>query len=467
MVENGDDRIRVKNSMPSLLLDIDAEADGAIVLERLETLGRLPPDTDPAPLVQLARHSHPKVRLAAAKNLGKLQNLSLLPFLAECAQKEPNTLARREFVSAIGRLRHPNAIPHLLRFLGDEDPKVVLQAMRGLLCFREDAQVMQHLQELRRHPSELIRKAVATELDAYSERSRKGGQAHPQSPEWLHNVLVTADVLDALRYVPDESVHLTFTSPPYYNARDYTIYQSYEEYLQFLVRVFTEVHRITKEGRFFVLNTSPVLVPRMSRQHSSTRYLIPFDIHPLITRIGFDFIDDIIWVKPEPSAKNRNGGFYQHRKPLGYKANSVVEYVIVYRKHTTKLIDWNMRQYDEQTVEASKVHGDYEKTNLWRIAPSTDPVHPAVFPVELAARVIELYSFRGDLVFDPFAGRGTVGIAALQLGRYYFLTEKDPEYAAYAKHLLSEGSLFGDKAVRALSLDEFACLSEQHKEPRQ
>ncbi|MCL6474777.1 MAG: HEAT repeat domain-containing protein [Firmicutes bacterium] len=449
--------------MHSALFDIAAEADGTVVLERLEKLGRLPPDTDPAPLMQLAQHSHPKVRLAAAKNLGKLRNLSLLPFLAQCAQKEPNTLARREFVSAIGRLRRPEAIPHLLRFLGDEDPKVVLQAMRGLLCFRHNAEVIQHLQKLRRHPSELVRKAVATELDAHPESVRKDSREHTRSPEWLHNVLVNADVLEALRYVPDESVHLTFTSPPYYNARDYTIYQSYEEYLQFLVRVFTEVHRITKEGRFFVLNTSPVLVPRMSRQHSSTRYLIPFDIHPLITRIGFDFIDDIIWVKPEPSAKNRNGGFYQHRKPLGYKANSVVEYVIVYRKHTHKLIDWNMRQYDEETVEASKVRGDYEKTNLWKIAPSADPVHPAVFPVELAARVIELYSYRGDLIFDPFAGRGTVGVAALQLGRYFFLTEKDPQYAAYAKQLLSEGSLFGDKAMRALSLDEFARLSEQHQ----
>src|SRR5207302_11035129 len=112
--------------------------------------------------------------------------------------------------------------------------------------------------------------------------------------------------------------------------------------------------------------------PRMSRSHSSTRYLIPFDIHPLITKIGFDFIEDIVWIKPEPSAKNRNGGFFQHRKPLGYKANSVTEYVIVYRKKTDKLLDWNMQQYDEETVEASKVRGDYDKSNAWKIAPSAD-----------------------------------------------------------------------------------------------
>ena len=449
--------------MGALPLELAHNLESGEIVEQLERLGKLPADTDPGPLMQLAQHPSPKVRMAAAKNLAKLKNLSLLAFLVECASKEPNTMSRREFVSAIGRLRHPSAIPHLITFLQDEDPKVVLQAIRGLLCFRQNPEVIAHLQTLRHHPNELIRKAISTELDA-GRSSQQEKRDHVHSPDWLHNVLVNADVLDVLRHVPDESVHLTFTSPPYYNARDYTIYRSYEEYLQFLVRVFTEVHRITKKGRFFVLNTSPVLVPRMSRQHSSTRYLIPFDIHPLITKIGFDFIDDIIWVKPEPSAKNRNGGFYQHRKPLGYKANSVVEYVIVYRKHTNKLIDWNMRQYDPETVEASKVLGDYEKTNVWRIAPSADPVHPAVFPVELATRVIELYSYRGDLVFDPFAGRGTVGIAALQTGRFYFLVEKDPQYASYAKELLSEGTLFGGKSVRTMTLDEFTCISAGYAE---
>lgn len=202
----------------------------------------------------------------------------------------------------------------------------------------------------------------------------------------------------------------------------------------------------------------------MSRQHSSTRYLIPFDIHPLIAKIGFDYIVDIIWMKPEPSAKNRNGGFYQHRKPLGYNTNSVVEYVIVYRKHTSKLIDWNMRQYDPETVEAIQVQGDSEKTNVWRIAPSADPVHPVVFPVELATRIIGLYSYRGDLVVDPFAGRGTVGIAPLQTGRFYFLVEKDPQYATYAQGLLSEGTLFGGQSVRMMMLDEFARVSDGYAE---
>jgi DNA modification methylase len=148
----------------------------------------------------------------------------------------------------------------------------------------------------------------------------------------LKNVIVCADVQEMFTLIPDKSVHLTFTSPPYYNARDYTLFQSYKAYLDFLTAVFKETHRITKEGRFFVLNTSPVIVPRISRAHSSKRYAIPYDMHPRLTDMGWEFIDDIVWVKPEYAAKNRNGGFFQHRKPLCYKANSVTESVMVYRK---------------------------------------------------------------------------------------------------------------------------------------
>src|SRR5690606_9462952 len=131
------------------------------------------------------------------------------------------------------------------------------------------------------------------------------------------------------------------TSPPYYNARDYSFYNSYEEYLEFLRDVFKEVHRLTKNGRFLIVNSSPVIVPRVSRAHSSKRYPIPFDLNKILTDDGWEFIDDIVWQKPEYSVKNRIGGFMQNRKPLSYKPNCVTEYVMVYRKKTTDLIDWN------------------------------------------------------------------------------------------------------------------------------
>ena len=97
--------------------------------------------------------------------------------------------------------------------------------------------------------------------------------------------------------------------------------------------------------------------------------------------------------------------------------------------------------------------GDYEKTNLWHINPATDKVHPAIFPSELAARVIRFYSFKGDLVFDPFGGSGTVGHVALTHERYFLLCEKEPEYVERAKQLL-DTSLFTDANPQVLSLLE-------------
>ena len=176
-------------------------------------------------------------------------------------------------------------------------------------------------------------------------------------------------------------------------------------------------------------------------------------MHPRLTDMGWEFIDDIVWIKPEYAAKNRNGGFYQHRKPLCYKANSVTESVMVYRKKTDKLIDWNLRQYDDETVEASKVLGEYEKSNAWQINPTTDRGHPAVFPTELASRVIQFYSFKGDLIFDPFGGSGTVGRVAIDHERYFFLCEKESEYVEYMKRTWST-SLFCDSKLQVVSLTD-------------
>ena len=254
----------------------------------------------------------------------------------------------------------------------------------------------------------------------------------------MKNKVIQGDVRKTLKLIPNESIHLTFTSPPYYNARDYSIYKSYQEYLDFLEEVFKEVHRVTKEGRFFLLNTSPIIIPRVGRQYSSKRYPIPYDIHPLLIKMGWEFIDDIVWIKPEASAKNRNAGFLQHRKPLGYKTNACSECVMVYRKKTDKLIDWNIKQYDKKIVEESKINGDYESSNLWKIDPTFDKKHSAVFPIELCNKVIKFYSFKGDLVFDPFAGSGSTLEACVNDGYRAIGIEKTKPYYDLAKHRLEE-----------------------------
>ena len=251
-------------------------------------------------------------------------------------------------------------------------------------------------------------------------------------PSNLRNTIALGDTEEVLSDFPAESIDLIFTSPPYYNARpEYEDYISYEEYLLKMRRVIQAGHRVLNEGRFFVMNISPVLIRRASRSESSRRIAVPFDMHRLFVEEGFDFIDDIIWVKPEGAgwATGRGRRFAADRNPLQYKPVPVTEYLLVYRKHTKRLIDWNIRTHpDQELVEQSKIDDDYETTNIWQITPTHDKKHPAVFPEELAAKVISYYSFVDDVVLDPFAGSGTVGLAATKLKRRFVLIDKNPKY---------------------------------------
>ena len=244
----------------------------------------------------------------------------------------------------------------------------------------------------------------------------------------LRNTIAQGDCEELLQELPAESVNLIFTSPPYYNARpEYTDYVTYEEYLLKIRKIIQNAHRVLAEGCFFVMNISPVLVRRASRSEASRRIAVPFDIHRIFIEEGYDFIDDIIWEKPEGAgwATGRGRRFAADRNPLQYKPVPVTEYILVYRKHTEKLIDWNIRAHpNKETVKASKVGDDYDRTNIWKLTPAHDLRHPAIFPVELAEKVIRYYSFKGDVVLDPFAGIGTVGKAAVKLNRRFVLLEQ-------------------------------------------
>lgn len=213
----------------------------------------------------------------------------------------------KRHVAHLARRRQPDAIPELTGYLEHGDPAVVMQAAFGLLKFREDADVLEKLQLLRQHPDDMVRDVV--EKGLAERKFVKPDVPHQESPDFLKNVVLHADALDAMQYMPDESVHLTFTSPPYYNARDYSVYSSYQGYMELLDEAFREVHRLTKEGRFLIVNTSPIIVQRVTRQHQSRRYAIPFDLHQrLVSDDRWEFIDDIVWVKPEAAASNRVAG---------------------------------------------------------------------------------------------------------------------------------------------------------------
>jgi DNA modification methylase len=426
----------------------------------LEHLGRLNNGTLQEHLLALLDHKSDSIKVLAIKNLAKLVNFQLAERFFDIARNSTSTDLRREATSALGRLRNEKCVDYLETLAQDKDPKVVLQAIRGLLYFKDHQNRDLWEKEFSFHPNEQVRDmALGFSIQSSKKKSTRS-KKEPLVPNDLKNLVIHGDTIDAMKLIKDESIQLTFTSPPYYNARDYSIYASYEEYLAFLQKVFEQVYRITQEGRFVVVNTSPVIVPRVSRAHSSRRYPIPYDMHHFMTQIGWEYIDDIVWLKPEASVKNRVGGFMQHRKPLGYKPNTVTETLMVYRKKTDKLIDWNMDQYDDQVVKRSLVEDGFESTNVWRVDPKSNKIHSAIFPIELCNRVISYYSYVEDIIFDPFAGSGTLGVAAVLNDRNFLLTEQDDRYFDYIVENLSSNKLLKSYLVdfKYLKIDEFRSL---------
>jgi len=228
------------------------------------------------------------------------------------------------------------------------------------------------------------------------------------------------DCKETINRLDDNSIDLVFTSPPYYNAREYIQYSSVADYMHEMEQVFLGIERVLKPSRMCVINISPVLVKRQKRSEQSYRIPLPYYFVPMMEKIGFEFLEDIIWKKPDGAAANRNGGFYRHRKPVAYKPNIVTEYVLVFKKKANFLIDKVLQNN-------SFVNGEYERTNVWEIQPETKSWHTAPFPKKLAENVIRYYSYENETVFDCFGGSGTTGKVADSLNRKWILSELDTE----------------------------------------
>jgi len=282
--------------------------------------------------------------------------------------------------------------------------------------------------------------------DVSEEKTKTKRDTYIQSQ--MRNTIAQGDSEKLLSELPKNSVELIFTSPPYYNARpEYSEYVDYEDYLNKMRKIIRACERVLVEGRFFVLNVSPILIRRENRSKASKRLAVPFDFHRLFIEEGFEFVDDIIWQKPEGAgwATGRGRRFSADRNPLQYKPVPVTEYVLVYRKKSDKLIDWFIRNHPSQKlIKESKIPDGYNVTNIWKISPSHSKDHPAIFPLKLAENVINYYSFKGDVVMDPFAGIGTVGEASIKTGRRFVLLDNDKGYVNIIRQRMEK--LLADEA---------------------
>ena len=230
---------------------------------------------------------------------------------------------------------------------------------------------------------------------------------------------------DCREILPELSdVDLLTTSPPYFNAKDYSHYKSISEYMVTMTAIFQLALNSINKSRMVIINISPVIVERESRQKQSYRIPLPFYFVPMMEKIGYEFLEDIIWRKPNGAVPNRNGGFFNHRHPVAYKPNIVTEYILVFKKPAPFLID--------KVLKDETVDGDYDKTNVWEFNPETKTDHPAPYPLALPLKCIRYYSYKNDIVLDPFMGSGTTLLAAIKLNRRCIGIEIEEKYCEIA-----------------------------------
>lgn len=229
-------------------------------------------------------------------------------------------------------------------------------------------------------------------------------------------------------------VELAITSPPYYNARAYANWPSYSDYLRFMEEVLETLRCVVSPGRMLCLNSSSVIEARPSRNGRSRRYNIPADLHHLATKAGCWFQEEIVWVKPEGAAVNRNQRFSLDRHPLQWRANACTERISVYQVPTDGLNDHIIRGYGGR----DRILGDYERSEVWQLTPAPSKAHPAPFPLAIPERLIRYYSWTGDIVLDPFMGSGTTLLAAQRCGRRAIGIEIEERYCEIAAKRLAQ-----------------------------
>jgi DNA modification methylase len=258
------------------------------------------------------------------------------------------------------------------------------------------------------------------------------------------NSLIAGDARTQLKRIPDESVQLTVTSPPYNIGKDYSAGYDDDgpiaEWRQMVVDVFDELFRLTKPDGKVVVNIGKSFAD--SDEHGRFEFFpLTAYVKQIALDVGFDFWDEIIWNKQ--GFQSRGGGALMGSYP--YPTNLMVtqthEHILVFRKYVSDSYHSNREIPSKGTArrEGSALTKERWREltqSVWEFngvrQSSLDVDHTAVFPEEIPKRAIQLYSFVGDTVLDPFIGTGTTAVAAKRADRDYIGIDIGEDYIEHA-----------------------------------
>jgi len=245
-----------------------------------------------------------------------------------------------------------------------------------------------------------------------------------------------------MSWIPDASIHLVVTSPPYWTLKNYAPgnedqmghFGDYEHFLSELDRVWAECKRVLVGGGRLCCVVGDVCIPR---KRGGRHYLVPLhsDIQVRARSLGLDCLQPILWNKIANGATEAEGngaGFYGKPYQPGGIVKNDIEYILFLRKggeyRTTPTLQKALSMLTREEMKTWF-------RSIWADLPgaSTRDGHPAPYPVEVAERLIKMFSFAGDTVLDPFAGTGSTSQAAIMSGRNSIANEIESAYIEIAR----------------------------------
>jgi modification methylase len=315
-------------------------------------------------------------------------------------------------------------------------------------------------------PSDALREFVPKELLSLENpqtdipRIARDEELLHRIEEGLHRIPTTHDLYrgDARKmdWLAPESVQLVVTSPPYWTLKEYRDYQGqmghiedYDEFLNELDKVWRHCYRALVPGGRLICVVGDVCLSRRENDGRHTVVPLHASIQERCRPIGFDNLAPIIWHKISNAAYEVENGSTFLGKP--YEPNSVIkndiEFILMERKPggyrapslTTRVL----------SVISAENHKKWFQQIWTGVTGSSTRNHPAPYPVEVAERLIRMFSFVGDTVLDPFWGTGTTTVAAAKIGRSSMGVEVDPHYfdAAYKRIAAETATLFGKATI--------------------
>lgn len=260
-------------------------------------------------------------------------------------------------------------------------------------------------------------------------------------------------------FIPDKSVHLVLTSPPYFNLKEYRkgknqlgLLEDYQVFVNELEKVWKECYRVLVPGGRIVCVVGDVC---LSRRKNGRHVVMPLhsDIIVSCRKIGFDNLNPILWHKISNATFEANTNSSILGKP--YEPNAIIkndiEYILMERKP-----GGYRKPTEQQRIDSKIDKEDFQNwfSQIWEMpGASTKNTHPAPFPLELASRLVKMFSFVGDTVLDPFCGSGTTIRASINNGRNSIGVETEAYYCDYAiRRIEAERSLFNNYSFRYIDL---------------